>query len=220
MVVRMLFDVARNFDKFKFEIIIGVCLLFILLYALYRKITGRKGTWTSVGKNRYIDVAKNILRENALHKMELPASVPRKEYNTMSDVYTDQPEYQTFPFMKESKGEIECRRALEKILKKPFTKARPDFLRNEVTGGVYNMELDCYNSDLKIAVEYHGQQHYKFVPYFHKNRDRFMHQRYRDVLKRKLCEENGITLIEVPYTVNVNDIESFLRKKLVEIANS
>jgi hypothetical protein len=211
----MLFDKVRNFDRFKFEIIIGICIVFILLFALYRKITGKKGTWTSIGKNRYVDVAKNILRTNALNKMELPIQ-PKRDMRGMMNY--DNTEYQPYPFIKESKGEIECRRALESILKKPFSKARPDFLRNEVTGGVYNMELDCYNPELKIAVEYNGQQHYRFIPYFHRNKDRFINQRYRDVLKRKLCEENGITLIEVPYTIAVNDIENFLRKKLREIA--
>ena len=43
----------------------------------------------------------------------------------------------------ESKGEIECRRYLETIFQVPFPKARPDFLKNPVTGN--NLELDCFN---------------------------------------------------------------------------
>lgn len=214
MVICMLFDKMRNFDKFKFEIIVGACIVFILLYALYRKITGKKGTWISVGKNRYVDVAKNMLRTTALNKMDIQKPSRRDAGDNANYNYVENQSYQ---FMKESKGETECRRSLESILKKPFAKARPDFLRNEVTGGVYNMELDCYNPELKIAIEYNGQQHYRFIPYFHRNKDRFINQRYRDVLKRKLCEENGVTLIEVPYTVPLNEIENFLRKKLREI---
>lgn len=215
MVIGMLFDTVKNVSNFKFEVIIGLCSAFIIIYALWRKITGKKGTWTSVGKNRYVDVARDILRSDALDKMNsrLPLRHVEKQYTNQYKNYTEM-EPQSFPFVKESRGEMECRRVLEAIFQKPFSKARPDFLRNEVTGGIYNLELDCFNSELKIAVEYHGQQHYNFVPYFHRNKDRFINQKYRDVLKRKLCEENGIFLVTVPYTVSVGDIENFLRRKL------
>jgi len=117
----------------------------------------------------------------------------------------------------ESKGEVECRRVLEHIFGKPFAKIRPEFLRNPVTsdnGYDNNLELDCYNATLKLAVEYNGVQHYKYVPYFHKTRDAFQNQKYRDHMKRDLCAKNGITLIEVPYTVKTPDIARFLTEKL------
>ena len=117
----------------------------------------------------------------------------------------------------ESRGEIECRKVLESIFKKPFPKARPDILKNPVTsdGGVQNnLELDCYNKDLGIAVEYNGIQHYKYIPYFHKTKDSFHNQKYRDYMKRQMCENNGIYLIEVPYTVEVKDIRTFISDKL------
>ena len=117
----------------------------------------------------------------------------------------------------ESKGEVECRRVLEQYFSKPFAKARPDFLRNPVTSqgmDSNNLELDCYNAELKLAVEYNGIQHYKYIPYFHKNKEAFQNQKYRDYMKREMCEKNGITLIEVPYTVKVDEIKSFLLNKL------
>jgi hypothetical protein len=114
-----------------------------------------------------------------------------------------------------SKGEIECKKVLENIFKKPFISIRPDFLKNTITGG-NNLELDCYNSELKIAVEYNGIQHYKFSPFFHKNKDQFHNQKYRDDIKKRLCEENGILLIEVPYTVKLEDIDKFIKTKLFE----
>lgn len=114
---------------------------------------------------------------------------------------------------KESSGERECRRVLQKIFNKPFRNCRPDFLSNPVTGG-YNLELDCYEESLKLAVEYNGAQHYKYIPYFHKNKEAFLNQKYRDDMKRRICRDNRINLIEVPNTVNVRDIEGFLRKQL------
>lgn len=115
----------------------------------------------------------------------------------------------------ESKGEIECRRFLETIFQVPFSKARPDFLKNPVTGN--NLELDCFNQTLKLAVEYNGQQHYSFTSFFHKNVEASTNQKYRDELKRRMCQENGITLIEVPYTIKLHDIGPFLHLKLKKL---
>lgn len=114
----------------------------------------------------------------------------------------------------ESKGETECRRVLQQIFNRPFPKARPDILNNPVTGGNYNLELDCYNAELRLAVEYNGVQHYKYVPYFHKNKEAFLNQKYRDELKRRMCKDNGITLIEVPHDIKIPDIKKFIVKKL------
>lgn len=115
---------------------------------------------------------------------------------------------------KESRGEAECRRVLQKYLQKPFPNCRPDFLRNPVTGGRFNLELDCYDDSLKLAVEYNGAQHYKYIPYFHKNKEAFLNQKYRDDMKRRICRENRVNLIEVPNTVPVEKIEAYLVEKL------
>lgn len=114
----------------------------------------------------------------------------------------------------ESKGEVECRRVLEKIFGRPFIKARPNFLNNPVTGGNFNLELDCYNEEMRLAVEYSGVQHYKYVPYFHKNKEAFLNQKYRDQMKRDLCAKHGVLLIEVSHEVKTEDIESYLRERL------
>lgn len=115
---------------------------------------------------------------------------------------------------KESKGEKECRRVLQKYFNKPFDKARPDFLRNPVTGGDFNLELDCYEESLGLACEYQGIQHYKYVPYFHKNKEAFLNQKYRDDMKKRICSQYGIRLIEVSYNVKVCDIEKYIMNKL------
>jgi very-short-patch-repair endonuclease len=101
---------------------------------------------------------------------------------------------------------------VESIFGVPFEKTRPDFLNNHVTKN--NLELDCYNADLKIAVEFDGRQHYEFVPFFHRNEDAFRAQQYRDYMKQKKCEENGILLIRVPYTTTLEQIEPYIRSSL------
>lgn len=119
------------------------------------------------------------------------------------------------PEKSESKGELECRRFLETIFQAPFPKARPDFLKNPVTGN--NLEIDCFNPTLKLGVEYNGQQHYSFTSFFHKNVEASTNQKYRDELKRRMCRENGIHLIEVPYTIKLNDIGPYLQLRLKQL---
>ena len=163
-----------------FDILLYICIGFIIIFGIYRIIKKEKGTWS---KSYYYE---NNLTNN-IDKKRIP---------------------------KESKGEIECRRVLNKIFNKPFNKERPNFLNNPVTGGNFNLELDCYNKELGVAVEYNGVQHYKFNKFFHRNNDHFMTQKYRDDMKRRLCKENGVLLIEVPYTIKNENIENYLKKEL------
>lgn len=114
---------------------------------------------------------------------------------------------------KMSSGEMRCKLYLEKVFNRPFTKIRPNFLKNNVTG--YNLELDLYNEELKLGVEYNGAQHYKYTKGVHKNYEHFLNQKYRDEIKKMLCYKNDIILIEVPF--NVTEIETFLHMKLTEL---
>jgi hypothetical protein len=76
-----------------------------------------------------------------------------------------------------------------------------------------NLELDCFNEELRIGIEYNGRQHYEYVPRFHKTKDAFYTTKYRDDMKMRLCKKNGVRLIVVPYTVPLNSIESYLVQK-------
>ena len=187
----MVQKLINSFKKYGFEILLLICIIFILLGALYNTLVGKKGTY-----------APNKYTIHYLHQ-KFPKSRDRK-YERDSD------NGQSSQGKKESKGEAECRRVLQKIFGRPFLSQRPDFLRNPVTGGEFNLELDCYNSELKLAIEYNGIQHYKYVPYFHKNYEHFINQKYRDDMKRRMCKDNGIILIEVPYTVKLQDIEQYI----------
>lgn len=112
----------------------------------------------------------------------------------------------------ESRGEYKCRNFLNKIFKKPFIKVRNIY--NPITHQY--LELDCYNDELKLAIEYQGAQHYKYCKFFHKNIESFRNQQYRDELKRIYCKQLGITLIEVPYTVKESQIDNYLFKQLCD----
>lgn len=114
---------------------------------------------------------------------------------------------------KMSKGERKCKEFVEFITGKKFDKVRPEFLTNPVTG--HALELDLYNEELRLAIEYNGSQHYHFNTMMHQNnRDRFHNQQYRDLIKKQLCDQNDIRLILVPYTVSEEKIPEFLYDRL------
>jgi hypothetical protein len=101
-----------------------------------------------------------------------------------------------------NKGEDLVAEALQNILNSSIQRnIRPAFLCNPETGK--NMEIDCFSEEYAVAVEYNGVQHYKFPSVFYKNEKDFNDQVYRDKLKKKLCDENDIYLIVVPYWVDM-----------------
>lgn len=174
-----------------------ICIFILIILFFITKFKGIKGSWTP--KNEIDPFINHALSFNIPDEDEV----------------------------NDSEGERICRKFMRETIgvlfknkngnPEPFTKARPNFLRNPVTsskGGTFNLELDCYSPKLKLGVEYNGIQHYKFIPHFHKNKEAFRNQQYRDELKRRMCYDNNVTLIEVPYTIKNKDIPLFLFNKL------
>jgi hypothetical protein len=86
---------------------------------------------------------------------------------------------------------------------------RPNFLRNPETGRCLEIDMYYEDNEIKIGVEYNGIQHIKFPNYFHKDTElgkaNFDSLQKRDKLKRRLCRENNINLITIPYTCDTCD---------------
>ena len=59
------------------------------------------------------------------------------------------------------------------------------------------LTIDFYNANTKVAIEVQGQQHFKYVKFFHINRNGYLGQIKRDVKKIEFCEINNIKLIEI-----------------------
>ena len=90
-------------------------------------------------------------------------------------------------------GERFARYYIERSLGTNFPQKKPEWL----TFDGKRLELDGYNKDLKIAFEHQGIQHYASNNYF--NRIRKKGNTFEsDRIKRKLCEEKGVLLIEIP----------------------
>ncbi|MFX1568142.1 MAG: hypothetical protein ACFFCV_07225 [Promethearchaeota archaeon] len=90
-------------------------------------------------------------------------------------------------------GETICRRFFERIFKRPFPKSYPPWLTNE-NGN--QLELDGYNNVLGLAFEYQGIQHRKKA--FGMTNDELKSIQKEDALKPKLCNENWVTLLQIP----------------------
>lgn len=112
-----------------------------------------------------------------------------------------------------SRGERLCCQTMERIYGVPFVTVRPSWLLND-TG--YPLELDCYNEDLQLAVEYNGEQHYKWPNFTNQSYEEFIAQLSRDQLKLKLCDRNGVYLITVPYNIPYENIPAYITSHLPE----
>lgn len=85
-----------------------------------------------------------------------------------------------------------CRKIIQEITGLKIPKRRPKIPKG--------LEIDGYTKDLKVAFEYNGKQHYKYIPYYHRNGIKdFLKQHLRDNIKNQLCDDNGIELINIPY---------------------
>lgn len=89
-------------------------------------------------------------------------------------------------------GEEVCRGIMQKLFpNKEFINIRLSCMDG--------LELDGYCEALNLAFEFNGIQHYKNVPHFHRE-NTIEEQQIRDQKKVKLCKDNNIKLIIIPYT--------------------
>ena len=105
-------------------------------------------------------------------------------------------------------------REYQATTKKEFIKDIAKFLSNRGVKKLAGINAWKNNEELRIALEYNGQQHYTYTPYFHKSKKNFYSQVHRDDWKRSRCRELGIRLIEVPYWVTPIDLEDYIVREL------
>lgn len=98
-----------------------------------------------------------------------------------------------------------CRKLFERMFERKFPKSRPDWLKG-VNGR--SLELDGYCSELKLAFEYNGKQHYSPTSWL--GRRVYEKQVAYDNLKFQKCRQNSVRVIEIPYFVKLNQIQAFV----------
>jgi hypothetical protein len=110
------------------------------------------------------------------------------------------------------------RHTLEILFGVPFKKHRPDWLRNTATGRL--MELDGLNPELRLAFEYQGPQHYRVLLPFKMDAARLESSQRRDEQKILLCKAHGISLLEIPYTVESEELPEWISNAIKNMPES
>ena len=107
-----------------------------------------------------------------------------------------------------------CRSIIEQITSYKFPKRRPNWLLNSRDK---QMELDGFCEELKIAFEHHGEYHYLRNEHFQRKNESLERRKFDDQTKIDLCEINGITLIIIPYNVNISELKHFIYQKIFNL---
>ena len=111
------------------------------------------------------------------------------------------------PYCTAPKGELEVMLWLD-AQHIPYIHNKP-IPNNDPTLELEDLKADFYleNGDERIIIETNGPQHYKEINFFHnnpksmkKNKRDFKKQQHRDQYLRQYCKEEGITLLEIPFT--------------------
>ena len=71
---------------------------------------------------------------------------------------------------------------------------------------------DFYIHAPRLMIEVQGEQHYKFIPFFHTNKLQYFRALKLDKLKYKWCELNEIELIALPYNESDEEWYNRIRK--------
>lgn len=102
-----------------------------------------------------------------------------------------------------SKGKIINRSSLHLQARKLIASTYPTLqILEEVPITIRKNEilyLDFYLPLKKICFEVHGEQHYKFIPFYHNNILNFLKAQKRDREKQEWCEINNIKYVDLPY---------------------
>ena len=113
-----------------------------------------------------------------------------------------------------------CVHVGEGVTRAAFEEAFPGSLFPQTRGEgapewLGGLELDGYNADLALAFEYHGQQHYEHVSYFHRDGNTLEKQKARDLDKIARCEAAGVCLVAIPFSITKLKIREFARAAIV-----
>jgi hypothetical protein len=112
-----------------------------------------------------------------------------------------------------SLGERICRLFFQELFGVEFPSSFPKWLR---INNKIKLELDGYNEGLRLAFEHQGEQHFNTKTQFIKSDEKLKHRQNYDLIKKELCQKNGIVLIEVPEINNkikVVDLKNFIKEE-------
>lgn len=80
----------------------------------------------------------------------------------------------------------------------------------------YPLPFDFYLPSYNLLIEYDGEQHYKPIRHFGGEKA-FQIRHKHDLIKNNYCEDNGINLLRIPYTIKGGAIGETIQAKLDEL---
>lgn len=113
-----------------------------------------------------------------------------------------------------SKGKINAKSSLHINARKLLSSIFPTLqILEEVPIQIRKSEtlyLDFYLPLKKLCIETHGEQHYKFVSFYHSNKLNFLKSQRRDREKEEWCSINNIKYIALPYDKDIEKWRSII----------
>lgn len=115
-------------------------------------------------------------------------------------IYRHQKKYCPICYYNKSHGEI--------IINTYLTNIKINYHRQFIFPDLPKRLFDFYIPSLNLTIEFDGQQHYEFIPFFHKTKEKFEERKQFDEEKNKYCLDKGINLLRIPYNEidNLNNI--------------
>lgn len=115
--------------------------------------------------------------------------------------------------MRASRGEIKIQEILQEA-GLHFTMEQSFEGLNSTNGRALRFDFCVFDDDgnIDFLIEYQGKQHYEPSSKFGGKKG-FYQQQYNDNKKRRFCQQNDFTLIEIPYTEeNLIDYDYIMTK--------
>ncbi len=110
-----------------------------------------------------------------------------------------------------TKSEARAIEVLEKLTGKKFPTVHPDFMRYKGK----RLELDGYNAEMGVAIEFSGPMHTKWYP-AKESYEKYLARIETDKIKRQLCEARGVLLIVVDMRLPVHLYRDYFLSRLYD----
>ena len=72
--------------------------------------------------------------------------------------------------------------------------------------------MDIVVPEHKLCIEYDGEQHFRFIKFFHKTKKNFEKRKKQDKIKSKIMKDHGWKVIRFNY----NQDEDYIERKLIK----
>lgn len=109
-----------------------------------------------------------------------------------------------------SKSEARAIEILEELTGEKFPTVVPSWL---------GLELDGYNADLKLALEFSGPYHTKWYPAMEPY-EKYYERLRNDIRKRQKCKEMGVDLIVLDMSVGPHNYRNYIASRLYDMGRA